>query len=262
MVDILIQTRFSFFGKSGWRSKASADPEKLFNPERLDQRLELFEKIALASLRAQTDPDFRLLILSSNMMPEAYQQKLTELCHRMLGEERVKIMFQKPHHAGTVFRKYVNRTYDPETYLAQVVLDDDDGLSHDFIAICRNECLLAKNTFHDGTGELFLSFPTGYSLMLRKGKPDLIPRSTPFTNLGLTLLSKASSRVNPYSKAHRKLGERFETRVIGTMRPFYLRSVHTSNDSRAMIEGDILTETEIAEILPYFPYLQAFLAQE
>ncbi|WP_177172598.1 glycosyltransferase [Paracoccus alkenifer] len=41
-IPVVIVTRFSFFGKSGWKSDASRDRELLFQPQRLEQRLRLF----------------------------------------------------------------------------------------------------------------------------------------------------------------------------------------------------------------------------
>ena len=67
---ILICTRFSFFGRSGWKSEFSADPEMLFEQGRLEQRFWLFENITLPSLVSQTDKDFHYFVLSSCLMPD------------------------------------------------------------------------------------------------------------------------------------------------------------------------------------------------
>lgn len=64
-MDIVFETRFSFFGQSGWRSDHAADPDLLFADDRLEQRLRYFEQITLESLKGQTDGNFRHLVLSS-----------------------------------------------------------------------------------------------------------------------------------------------------------------------------------------------------
>ena len=51
---IVIVTRFSFLGESGWKSDASRSAEMLFEADRLNRRLELFCTITLPSLAAQT----------------------------------------------------------------------------------------------------------------------------------------------------------------------------------------------------------------
>jgi len=261
MVQMLVEMRFAFFGKSGWQSNVAADPDLLFAPERLEKRFALLEAIPLASLQAQTDQDFRLVVLSSELMPKNFQDRLVETCNRILGEERVEVIFREEGHAGTLLRKYVHSVYDKNEYVAQIVLDDDDGLSSDFIEICRKECELAKANFLDGTEEMYLSFPKGCSLILREGETQLAERKIPYTNLGLTFLSKARSKANPYSVAHRKISGRYESRVIGTLRPFYLRAVHDNNDSKAIVKQDPMTKAEVDAIKPYFPYLDGILGQ-
>lgn len=69
-MEVVFQTRFSFFGVSGWQSATSQSEEMLFDPERLNKRFDLFERIALAGLRDQTDDDFKLSVLSSTNLPQ------------------------------------------------------------------------------------------------------------------------------------------------------------------------------------------------
>ena len=52
-MDVVFETRFSYFGQSGWKSAAAADPKLLFDPPRMDERLKLFERVTLPSLKAQ-----------------------------------------------------------------------------------------------------------------------------------------------------------------------------------------------------------------
>ncbi|HHC29039.1 MAG TPA: hypothetical protein ENK80_00495, partial [Rhodobacterales bacterium] len=78
-MDVVFETRFSFFGQSGWKSAAAADPGLLFDPARMDERLKLFERITLPSLKAQEDGDFTHMVLSSTLMPNDYKIKLRDL---------------------------------------------------------------------------------------------------------------------------------------------------------------------------------------
>ena len=54
--------------------------EELFTAERMIARLATFEHLTLKSLKNQSDPGFRLLVVSSDRMPAEYRQKLTEIC--------------------------------------------------------------------------------------------------------------------------------------------------------------------------------------
>lgn len=73
---LLFITRFSFFGKSGWKSNTSEDKELLFKEDRLEQRMYLFENVTLPSLIAQTDSEFHHLVLSSSELPDLAKIKL------------------------------------------------------------------------------------------------------------------------------------------------------------------------------------------
>ncbi|MBK0327338.1 hypothetical protein I5535_08520 [Rhodobacteraceae bacterium F11138] len=53
-LQAVFQMRYSFFGKSGWRSGTSRDKDRLLDPDRLQKRFHYFENMALPSLAAQT----------------------------------------------------------------------------------------------------------------------------------------------------------------------------------------------------------------
>ena len=163
-VKILFETRFSFFGESGWRSRASRDPGRLFDPQRLNSRLALFEAITLPSLAGQSDPDFHMVVLSSDLMPPRFRKRLRTLCADMLGAERVDVLFQPFQKAGFAFRRYARRTFRNEDWLAQVVLDDDDALSNDFVTACKHEADHIAASPYDADKATFLSFASGYSV--------------------------------------------------------------------------------------------------
>ena len=257
-MDLVFQTRFSFFGASGWRSETSQSKELLFAPARLRNRLELFEKIALASLKDQTDQDFKLAVLSSKYMPNRFKNRLTELCNDMIGPDRCDIYFSGPRKAGRLLRKFMCEKYPDDPVIAQVVLDDDDGVSCDFVEICKHESRYAFDNNYDDTNAVYLTFPRGVSLGLENQKAQwLSPRNAFFTNLGLTLVAPPSFERHPFLTSHRQIGSRFSSRPICSLRPFYVRTVHEGNDSDAK-------HNEIAYFVPeaddpvfdHFPFLR------
>ncbi len=89
----LFLMRYSFFGRSDWRSDASRAADLLFDSERLEKRARLLEQIALRSLSDQTDGDFDLIVLSSEGMPAAFRKQLSALCKDTLGD-RVRVLFE------------------------------------------------------------------------------------------------------------------------------------------------------------------------
>jgi hypothetical protein len=263
MADVLFQTRFSFFGRSGWRSKASKTPEMLFDPDRLDPRLEMFEKITPASLKCQDDPDFHLVVLSSTLMPEVYQKKLTEMCNDNLGPERSNVIFRPKAHAPAMFKDYVHSAYEEEQILAQVVLDDDDAVCCDFVSVVKAETEAALRPCYDeDVDTVFISFARGISLILGDGEPEIAPRNSIFNNQGLIMAAPAGTRRNPYNTSHRMIHQRRPSRSIATKPPFYLRTLHDSNDSRGLVDDVRLTQDEIKEMARYFPFLPNLMRQK
>lgn len=256
-MEVVFETRFSYFGKSGWRSKAAADPALLFHPDRLAHRLALFEQVTLASLRDQSDDDFSLLVLSSELMPVEWQERLRAVLERTIGADRSQLVFRPAGNAGLDLRAEIRNAYHVQD-VAQVVLDDDDAVAVDFVATVRAQAqaLKAERRHPDDYG--FLSFPQGYSIGFEEGRAAwMAERFVPFTNLGLTLVARGVTDKNPFLTSHRKIGERHPSRVINSQRPYYLRAVHGHNDSRAIARGDRLTDAEIRAAFAYFPFLRA-----
>ncbi|MCE8008935.1 glycosyltransferase [Aestuariivita sp.] len=255
-LQILFQTRYSFFGLSGWRSQDSQDMARLFDPARLAQRFDLFQRLNLASLRDQTDADFKLVLLTSTELPEDHARLVTEACHDMIGEERTHIIARPPGRAGAWLQKHISRKLNDISHSAQIVLDDDDAVSADFVALCRAEAGFALSRLRPDQEAAYLSFADGLTGLFREdGGVDLAPRSAPFTNLGLTLVAPTATRKNPYLLAHKKVARRHQVRVLHDQRPFYIRAVHDTNDSRAQYRDEILGADAIKAALPYFPLL-------
>ncbi len=253
-MKILFQTRFSFFGKSGWRSEASRDPGKLFDPERLDARFAMFERFTLASLAAQEDDGFMHMVLASSEMPMEHRKRLRELLGDMLGS-RARMILRPYSSAGHKFRRYTRKMFE-DTPVTQVVLDDDDALSCDFTAQLRHHARHAAQTSFEARRGVFLTFPHGLSMVVKGTTPTrFIPRNVPFTNLGLAVVGPADMARNPYLTSHRRIGERHPHLVLGDSRPFYLRTVHDSNDSRAMVGEGVLEGPALARALERFPFL-------
>ncbi len=260
-MDVIFQTRFSFFGVSGWQSATSQSEAMLFAPERLEKRFDLFERIALAGLRDQSDPDFKLSVLSSNNLPQKYKARLQQLCNDTLGADRVDINYRGPRKAGKLYRQIMCEKYPDMRPIAQVVLDDDDAVSRDFVEICKREADYVANNNYDGSEGVFLTFPRGVSLGLAHGQAAwLAPRNAHFTNLGLTLVAPPSFKRHPYLTSHRQIGNRFTSRVIMTGRPFYVRAVHDGNDSDAKHSNARYSPEQTIELMQYFPFLQDLFA--
>ncbi len=256
-MKLVFETRFSYIGHSGWKSEASKDPDLLFADDRMAYRFDLFSKITLPSLAEQTDEDFDLLILTSKFMPQKHKEELRRLCHRFLGEDRVQILEFGAFKAGRLFRNHVRDTYAQHPWVAQVVLDDDDAVSADFVEVCKAEARKLAASEYEEDDSRFLSFARGFSLQVENGVlQNLSPKHSPYINLGLTLVAPPTTSKNPFLVSHLAVGERHPGYVVNTIRPFYLRTVHDFNDSRTPHKTAWISPEEIVEAQRYFPFLK------
>ncbi|MBT9384235.1 putative rhamnosyl transferase [Pseudooceanicola sp. CBS1P-1] len=261
-MQILFQTRYSFWGQSGWRSAASRDPALLFDPARLAKRLRLFGAITLPSLRDQLDAEFHLLVLTSAHMPGPALAALQRLCGDMLGA-RAHVLAEPRGSASPPFLACLRRLCPPGSWAVQCVLDDDDAVACDFTVRLRQEATAARSCLAPGQEAVFLSFPRGYSLLWDdRAPPRLFRRHVPFTNLGLSLLAPATTALTPFSVAHKKVGRRFPSRVIDDLSPYYLRTLHAHNDSRGLYDaGNEVPAERLPQLEARFPLLRGLAGQ-
>ncbi len=104
----------------------------------------------------------------------------------MLGD-RTNMLFRSPGHAGVVFRRYLRDNLSDELRTMQVVLDDDDGVSSDFVEVMRAEAKAAASLFKLPEEYTYISQPKGVTVAFQDGSLDLAHRMMPFTMAGLCL---------------------------------------------------------------------------
>lgn len=145
VVNIVGICRFSLVGRGDWKAyegKSQAEVEqvaaeqaqRLFTAERMETRLTTFETLTLASIRAQTDPDFRFIVLASDLMPQDYRDRLAQLCAAV---PQVVLRFFPVTDVRTAQRAVFRELRIPYPDTLQFRLDDDDCLCADFIDLMR-----------------------------------------------------------------------------------------------------------------------------
>jgi hypothetical protein len=114
---LVVITRFSYLGRSGWKSDASRDASLLFDPERLRLRIELFRTITLPSLVAQTDRDFSHVILTSTKLPGWAMAELKAACATAYGKDgRFVILARRPGFSTIQFRRFLHQARTSFSY--------------------------------------------------------------------------------------------------------------------------------------------------
>ena len=142
--------RFSLLGRGDWkayRDKSDDEVEAiaaeqakiLFAPERMEKRLATFEHLTLASLRAQTDQDFKFIVAASESMPMKYRRRLLEMCAAV---PQVYVRFFELCDIGEAQDKVFAELGISLHDTLQFRLDDDDALSVNFVRKKREAAAL------------------------------------------------------------------------------------------------------------------------
>ncbi|MBZ4689231.1 MAG: hypothetical protein JG765_482 [Cereibacter sp.] len=143
--------RFSLVGKAEFKKIPTNDPvpaaevleaqaKALFATDRLEARFRSFEQLTLASLAAQTDPDFIFIVLASKLLPSEYRSRLKALCARY---PQVCLRFFEPITHYVAQRRVFRELELSYTDVLQFRLDDDDCVCIDFIERMKQAAVLA-----------------------------------------------------------------------------------------------------------------------
>ncbi len=130
--------RFSYPALGGYQVQHETIEDRmayLFAKERLEERFRLFETVALPCLRAQTDPDFHLVILIGDAFPKQHEKRLEALINDV---PQALIHKEPPRQHREVASDVLNQSrLDPSRPCLQFRYDDDDAVAVDFIEKLR-----------------------------------------------------------------------------------------------------------------------------
>ncbi|MEM9852363.1 MAG: glycosyltransferase [Pseudomonadota bacterium] len=132
--------RFSYFTDGGYQIAHKNDAETLaylYSDARLTQRFAFFEHVCLPSIRAQTDPDFTVALVTSTNMPAPWRARLEALVD---GVDQIKLLYlprmNQRDMSVTVAEMFKVGATDDD-WVAHFRLDDDDAIGRSFIADTR-----------------------------------------------------------------------------------------------------------------------------
>lgn len=134
-MQLLGLIRFAYLIEGGFKVRRAGEEgtfEHVFDPERLRQRFATLEHIVLPGLRAQTDQDFKVALLTSTELPAPFLQRLATLVADIPTITLVAVppMPQKEA-ASSALDPLKDMTQD---YIGHFRLDDDDAVAIDFVA--------------------------------------------------------------------------------------------------------------------------------
>lgn len=220
----------------------------LFDPDRLARRFVLFEVFCLPSLRQQTDPDFRCILLVGANMPQPWKARLQDLC---AGVPAIQIVEAAPDYHYTGIKKaLLHVPSDGCSHRTTFRFDDDDALDNGFIA--RLKAIAPKAIEIGGADNpVAIGHNLGFYLEQQPDKTIVYPtcERTPLS-VGAALCAPISFSENIYRHNHRALGEYFNL-YSDTQHFTFVRTVHRDNKSNPRRSGHKLKmpNTEIDRIL-------------
>ncbi len=229
---------------TGELGSVEAVERHLFSPERMELRFHLFENLCLPSLKAQTDQDFEMVVLTSRRMPSPWAERLAALIEPLPNFRLIRANVTE--HYRMTQRAYAAVPSGDSTHLIRFRLDDDDAVDRDFIARTRKyaDALIGMQ----GPKTPFvMAWNHGFYVRRDPSGNDVFDATerAPLS-VGTTLVAPVGHGVNPYRYVHRRLPQYYPTFTDTTI-PAFLRTIHGDNKSNPSQSGLTrqLTERQI-----------------
>jgi hypothetical protein len=224
--------RFSYPALGGFKRMHASVAEReayLYAPGRMALRFAHFETLTLPSIRAQTDPDFTLLVVTGQNMPEPWRGRLHALCAPV---PQIRIVAREPMKHRLALQLTIQDELGPaRPESLQFRLDDDDAVGVDFVALARS---VARRSARLRRREprLAIDFNTGYSASLSADGIIAEEVVSSFWACGLAVHFAEGDPRTIMNYGHHKLHHVMPA-IIQPRPPMYIRAKHTDNDSAA-----------------------------
>ena len=249
-MEVFFQMRFSYCGKPTGLVNRKARQSRKFNEDDVLQQFEMLERLTLPSLRDQKDPAFRLVLLSSDRMPDACKDHLTWLLNHYLPG-RSQVLYARPLIPGRVFRHFMQQHARGQEPVIQTQVLDGDAFGERFVRTLREHAIEnwsaeAQEDKRAASKGTFMTFRRGLNLRMQGKKiTGLEPTALRKTPFGLSLVARAVSRYNPALINPDGLGVKFPHVSIRTKRFNCLRIV-TGKLAQQMppIEEQVLAQAQ------------------
>jgi len=225
--------RFSYLGSGGFEASKldeQALADLLYDQARMTRRFAFFERLCLPSLAAQTDPDFRLVVLIGTSMPMRFRKRLKALADQF---PFLRICALEPNGPLNATRRAFRRgTEEGADYITGFRIDDDDAVAVDYIEKTRAVAdQLIRLGWADADHPAVIAFHRGIYW-------DLNDRDQPFHDfreigpLGLAsaMVTKPDAQSNIFRWNHRRVAAHARVWSDPTDLMF-VRTLHQHNDS-------------------------------
>lgn len=231
--QILALCRFSYLGGRGFQvehGSIAARRAFLYDPARLARRWFWFERVALPAWQAQTDPDFRLVVMTGPDLPDPY---LTRLRTITAATPQIVVETVPPmDHHRTACARALAPHLDPQAEVVGYVKhDDDDAVAVDFVASARRDLRLVRPMLNRD-GRASCDYAKGLILKADGATLEVLPRHVHSTGVALVTWVRAGDPGSAIDFEHWRLGHHMNGVAVHD-RPMFVRTLHADNDSGA-----------------------------
>lgn len=230
-VQVLGICRFSFLVEGGFQvTHDTLDDRRrlLYDTDRLTLRFVWFERVCLPAWAKQTDPDFKLVILTGKDFPQPFLDRLRDVTAAI---PQIVIEQEGPGTHRDVCRAVIHRHIDPAaTVVAQFRHDDDDAVAVDYVARTRSDFLDKLRPMYRAHPLLSVDYSKGMTLAAIDGKVQILPQMSYNLGVALTIYMRPGHRLSVLDYGHHRLaakmpGVYFQDSVM------FVRGKHGTNDS-------------------------------
>lgn len=222
----------------------------VLDDRRLAHRFALFETVALPSWDAQTDPNFRLCVMVSTLLPARWRARLEVLA---ATREWMSVREIEPEKRYTAAARAFAAIEEPDQDVRRLTVraDDDDAVADDYIAFLRDAAGQVTN------GGFAFTWPSGWLIRPRPDRDgfQLVDVREFGSSIGLAYLSARGGDKTIYNMLTKTSLIDSEARTLSDARtPVYLLTAHEQNDSLRnsaprLLERPVESEEEVRRTL-------------
>lgn len=205
----------------------------LYAPERLDTRLFWFEHCLLPGIAAQTNPDFTLLLLMGDDMPDPWHSRLRALIDPV---PQIRPVYRASGPHRRVYREILKAARNPDARtVAEFRLDDDDAVAVNYIGNIRRSFAQVRPLWRQ-KGRLAVDQGKGVVIEADGPQITLSPVLAHCWAAALTVFLRPADEACVMDFPHQKVWQRMPL-VSFTDQMMFLRGSHATNDSRVNLNG-------------------------
>lgn len=229
--------RFSYVGLRGYQTEHDTFEARrafLYDPARLARRWLWFTRLALPAWRAQTDPDFTLVVMAGPDLPDPWLSHLHDLA-AAIPQMRLELVPPMERHLQAC-RAAVAPHLDPAAdVIGHFRHDDDDAVALDYVASSRKDFGRVRALWKTDR-KLSLDYSRGLLIRPETRRMAVTPRICHNMGVALTVFLGPEAQETALHYDHSRLPQ-WMPGVAVTRPLMFLRSIHADSDSGAIGPG-------------------------